>query len=191
MLRAARRALAIGIASFFVTGCGGVGPMQSADFASDKRGATVSIPLEVLPGGAFNVKDTYVLALGFDASSGDVAIQQFFGTAPTMSTMRLRVNLVRTEGGWDEHVPFSTCASARAIQACDRKYVYDGSKDQSVVSTLRQRGIGRSEANMEIASFRFPSFGKYRIDLEAIDDQPALRGVHTSVYVTVPFGYPK
>jgi hypothetical protein len=190
-LKAAAAAMGIGVSSIFVTACGDVAPLQRADFALDKRGQTVSIPVAVSPGGAFDIKSAYVLALGFDAASGEDAIGKFFGTDPAKSTIRLRVNLVRIEGGWDEHVPFSTSASACAINACNGAFVFDGSMDQSVISTLRQRGIGKHEAYMEIASFRFPSFGRYRIDLETIDELPVFRGVRTSVYVTVPFGYPK
>lgn len=190
MMRCAAIVIAA-VVGCLLSGCGDVAPFASAEFALDKRAARLSIPLEVRPGGRLNIRDTYVLAAGVDAATGKEAIGQLFGATPTRSVVRLRVNLVRTNGGWDEHVAFAAVALAGPTGIDSTDYRYEGAADQSVVALVRQRGIGRTEASMEIASFRFPSFGTYRLDIETIEDQPVLRGVKTTVYVSVPFGHPK
>lgn len=173
-----------------LTACASKGaePYASTPFPVAEAGRRVSIRLQVPPGGSMNLSDTYVLALAFDAETGRAAIDEYFGLHPTRSILHLRVNLLRIDGGWDEHVAFLDRVLRSAADDPKAAYVYSGAHDQAVISRLRQGGVGITDARMQVASFRLPSFGSYRLDVETVEDHPAFAGVRSKLDVTKPFG---
>jgi hypothetical protein len=164
-------------------------PLARVPFDASKVGRSVTIPIIVTRANA-NIDHAYMVGFYFrDESKGGPA-EQMRGYPPKVK-LYLRVHVFHeTEGG---EIP---------IVVNDGDFTYDiGTGKFSFPSPMHERGTDiayvsssghlKGVAHREVVSFRFPNYGRYRVEISTVSDMPILEAIPTWLTVEREFPHGK
>jgi len=164
-------------------------PLACVPFDASKVGRSVTIPITVTRASA-NIDHVYMVGFYFrDESEGGPA-EQMRGYPPKVK-LYLRVHVFHeTEGG---EIP---------IVVNDGDFTYDvGTRTFSFPPTMHERGTDiayvsssgylKGVAHREVVSFRFPDYGRYRVEVATVADMPILEAIPTWLTVEREFPHGK
>lgn len=155
-----------------VIGCGhkDAAPFADAPFSVSRKANAISLPFQVGP--FADLSYSYMLAFKFNRPPKNDPTELFWGT-PSKAKLRLRVRLIRIEGGHEQPIAIDDHGEdlfdAESRTHC---HVESMANWRSDVAKVRMVGHTGGEALMEVVHFRLPGKGFYRMDVETLDDKP-------------------
>jgi hypothetical protein len=165
------------------------GPLASAPFDASRKGRSVSMSLEVAPDHV-DLQSPYMLGVFF-RTHGDDAPEEKLRGYPPQERLYLRVNLWRLVGEHAELVPVADRDFDYDIRTGNFSYPPSMAERHTDIAYVRSHGKRRGVTSMEAVHFKFPAYGKYRIDVETIGDTAVLNTAQAWLTVQPQFSHGK
>lgn len=154
-------------------------------FELDKAGNKASIDFWAKPGDVDFAK-AYMVIFSFSQKGSRDPMPELVGDNPHIKIpLKVTVSLIRDQA--DE--PIATLDHAEFLSAADSEKFPLPSWERPN-SNIAYLFLGRSDgdtADMWVVSFRLKEYGHYRVDVEALQDQPIFTGIKSELAVQERF----
>ncbi|MGF6493886.1 hypothetical protein ABIE56_002070 [Luteibacter sp. 621] len=145
-----------------------VPPFASAPFSVARKGNTISVPFSVPTN--VEIRRSYMLAFKYIRPETGDPLQSFWSRTPT-SRLYLKVRLFRIDArGHEEPVPVDD--HAQEYDPSRKMYCYPVSMEErgTDIANVSMSSTDGRVAHMEVVRFMPPDYGRYRFEVETLDD---------------------
>lgn len=185
-----RTAVVLGLA-WCVGAChkGSFPPLASVRFDASRAGESVSIPVTITPDNA-NIHNVYMVGFYIKDGSLHGPADQLRGSPPK-ARLYLRVRIFRQVKGSEIPVDVNDYDFDYDIRTDTYTFLPSMCERGTDIAYVSSSGQLRDVAHMQVVSFRFPDYGRYRIEVSTVSDMPILGAVPTWLTVEREFPHGK
>lgn len=164
-------------------------PLASVPFDASEAGKSLTIPVSVTPDNA-NLDHVYMVGFYMRDESKDGPTEQMRGYPPRLK-LYLRVRILRQVDGRDTPIAINDRDVTYDIRTGTFTHPPSMRERRTDIAYVSPSGHLNGVTHKEVAYFRFPDYGRYRIEISTISDMPILRSIPTWLTVEREFPHGK
>ena len=185
------RLLMVVVLTWCIGGChkDSFAPLACVPFDASKRGRSVIVPITVTRASA-NIDHVYMVGFYIrDRSKGGPA-EQMRGYPPK-AKLYLRVHVFHEVDGREIPIVVNDADFNYDTESHTFSYPPTMSERGTDVAYVSSSGQLNGVAHREVVSFRFPDYGRYRVEVSTVSDMPILQAIPTWLTVEREFPHGK